>query len=67
MGLGKKSKCLLKKVIKKEYFCSAFRWNSLHLQNTIMDTLVFKILSVVEAVVLVSTLCFFYLCYGGHF
>ncbi|XP_020210416.1 uncharacterized protein LOC109795357 [Cajanus cajan] len=54
----KKSKLWLKKV---------FRWKRLDLQTTIMDTVVFKILSVAEALVLVSTLCFFYLCCGCHF
>ncbi|KAJ1383129.1 hypothetical protein SESBI_43661 [Sesbania bispinosa] len=46
---------------------SSFRWKRLHLHTTIMDTVVFKIVSVVEGVVLVSTLCFFYLCCGCHF
>ncbi|XP_076897224.1 uncharacterized protein LOC143550471 [Bidens hawaiensis] len=32
-----------------------------------MDHVLFKILSVCEAVVLVSTLCFFYLCCGCQF
>ncbi|KAK7276755.1 hypothetical protein RIF29_17901 [Crotalaria pallida] len=75
MGMGKKSsssssrKWWLKKMMKKEYFSSAFRWNKpLHLRaNNIMDTVVFKVVSVVEGVVLVSTLCFFYLCCGCHF
>ncbi|KAI4385084.1 hypothetical protein MLD38_003146 [Melastoma candidum] len=34
---------------------------------SVMDGVVFRILSVVEVVVLVSTLCFFYLCCGCHF
>ncbi|PON31344.1 hypothetical protein TorRG33x02_358000 [Trema orientale] len=36
-------------------------------QLNILDDVVFKILYVVEAVVLVSTLCFFFLCCGCHF
>ncbi|KAK7316696.1 hypothetical protein RJT34_00351 [Clitoria ternatea] len=38
-----------------------------HLHTTIIDTVVFKIASVVEGVVIVSTLCVFYLCCGCHF
>ncbi|OIW16310.1 hypothetical protein TanjilG_19026 [Lupinus angustifolius] len=68
MMMGKKSSSWVKKVMKKEYLSSVFRWkNTLNLQTNIMDTIVFKILSFVEALVLVSTLCFFYLCCGGHF
>ncbi|KAE9614833.1 hypothetical protein Lalb_Chr04g0248851 [Lupinus albus] len=67
MMMGKKSSWV-KKMMKKEYLCSAFKWKkTLHLQTNIMDTIVFKILSFVEALVLVSTLCFFYFCCGGHF
>jgi hypothetical protein len=43
---------------------TAFRWKRLDFQTTVIDGVVFKMLSVVEAVVLVSTLCFFYLCCG---
>nr|KYP52244.1 hypothetical protein KK1_025848 [Cajanus cajan] len=40
----------------------------LHLHaTTIVDTVVFKIVSVVEGVVIVSTLCVFYLCCGCNF
>ncbi|KAI9114646.1 hypothetical protein K1719_014344 [Acacia pycnantha] len=79
MGSGKKTtetatatKAMwLKKVMSKELWrpwrLSSFRWKRMDLQTTIMDTVVFKILSVVEAVVLVSTLCFFFLCCGCHF
>ncbi|KAL6137182.1 hypothetical protein ACLB2K_062476 [Fragaria x ananassa] len=60
----------LKKVISKELwprkFSSVFRWKSVDLRLSIIDDVVFKILSVVEAVVLVSTLCFFFLCCGCH-
>ncbi|CAL0317508.1 unnamed protein product [Lupinus luteus] len=66
MGLlGKKSWFWwLKKVMRKEYL---FRWKPLHVHTTIMDTIVFKILSLLEPLLLLSTLCFFYFCYGGHF
>ncbi|KAF3444994.1 hypothetical protein FNV43_RR14687 [Rhamnella rubrinervis] len=46
---------------------SVFRWKRREFQPNIVDDVVFKILYVVEAVVLVSTLCFFYLCCGCHF
>lgn len=57
----RKSKLWLKKV------SWPFRWKPQKLQTTIVDTVLFKILSLAEAVVLVSTLCFFYLCCGCHF
>jgi hypothetical protein len=69
--MGKKSSMLWLKKVKKEIWpwrFSAFRWKRLdHLQTTFVDTVVFKILSVAEVVVLVSTVCFFYLCCGCHF
>jgi len=69
--MGKKSSMLWLKKMKKEIWpwkFSVFRWKRLdHLQTTFMDTVVFRILSVAEAVVLVSTVCFFYLCCGCHF
>ncbi|XP_030462985.1 uncharacterized protein LOC115682788 [Syzygium oleosum] len=40
---------------------------SLGFQVAVIDGVVFRIVSAVEAVVLVSTLCFFYLCCGCHF
>ncbi|KAJ9159976.1 hypothetical protein P3X46_025421 [Hevea brasiliensis] len=46
---------------------SSFKWKHVDFQLKIIDNLVFKILYVVEAIVLVSTLCFFYLCCGCHF
>lgn len=46
---------------------SAFRCKRLHLHTTIMDNVVFKIVSVVEGVILVSTVCVFYVCCGCHF
>ncbi|XP_061369860.1 uncharacterized protein LOC133312643 [Gastrolobium bilobum] len=62
--MGKKNSWL-KKVRPRSF--SVFRWKRLDLQTTIMDTVVFKIISVAEGVVLVSTLCFFYLCCGCNF
>nr|POE95296.1 hypothetical protein CFP56_05656 [Quercus suber] len=60
----------LKKVMSKELrpgkFFPTFKWKRLDFQMAIVDGVVFKIVSVVEAVVLVSTLCFFYLCCGCH-
>ncbi|KAF8043496.1 hypothetical protein BT93_A1725 [Corymbia citriodora subsp. variegata] len=40
---------------------------SLGFQMAVVDGVVFRIVSVVEGIVLVSTLCFFYLCCGCHF
>ncbi|KAI4308105.1 hypothetical protein L6164_031212 [Bauhinia variegata] len=67
--MGIKKSWSFKKVSKElwPWRFSALRWKRLHLHTTIMDTVVFKILSVVEVVVLVSTLCFFFLCCGCHF
>jgi len=69
--MGKKSSMLWLKKVKNEIWpwrFSVFRWKRLdYLQTTFMDTVVFRILSVAEAVVLVSTVCFFYLCCGCHF
>ncbi|KAF7833503.1 putative transmembrane protein [Senna tora] len=62
---------LKKKMMSKEAWWrispSSFRWKRLDLQTTIVDTVVFKVVSVVEGVVLVSTLCFFFLCCGCQF
>ncbi|XP_010241319.1 PREDICTED: uncharacterized protein LOC104585959 [Nelumbo nucifera] len=46
---------------------SAFRWRRLNFHLFILDDVLFKIISVFEAIILVSTLCFFYLCCGCHF
>ncbi|KAL7592542.1 hypothetical protein Lser_V15G31724 [Lactuca serriola] len=43
------------------------RWKTkFNVHRWFVDRFLFKILSGVEAVVLVSTLCFFYLCCGCH-
>ncbi|GLU22703.1 hypothetical protein SLE2022_387590 [Rubroshorea leprosula] len=44
---------------------SAFKGKRLHL--SFMDDVLFRIVSVFEAIVLVVALCFFYLCCGCHF
>nr|DAD33832.1 TPA_asm: hypothetical protein HUJ06_012683 [Nelumbo nucifera] len=46
---------------------SGFRWKRLDFHLSFFDDVLFKILSVFEAIFLVSTLCFFYLCCGCHF
>ncbi|KAJ0051714.1 hypothetical protein Pint_01403 [Pistacia integerrima] len=46
---------------------NAFKWKRLDFQVKIFDDLVFKVMSVVEAVVLISTVCFFFLCCGCNF
>ncbi|KAF5954828.1 hypothetical protein HYC85_007684 [Camellia sinensis] len=61
------------KKVKKELWpwsLSDFKWKKPHFQLqkiSIVDDLLFRILSVFEAIVLVSTLCFFFLCCGCHF
>ncbi|XP_027369001.1 uncharacterized protein LOC113874916 [Abrus precatorius] len=65
--MEKKNKKKSSTWLKKKWRFSAFRWKRLDFQTTIVDTVVFKILCVAEAVVLVSTLCFFYLCCGCNF
>ncbi|KAK1420302.1 hypothetical protein QVD17_21797 [Tagetes erecta] len=37
-----------------------------NIREWFMDRVIFKFLSFFEAVAMVSTLCFFYLCCGGH-
>ncbi|KAK4782539.1 hypothetical protein SAY86_016641 [Trapa natans] len=62
--MGMKRLALLKKLRKG----AAMRWKKLatSIRVSIFDTVLFKIVSVVEAIALVSTLCFFYLCCGCH-
>ncbi|XP_038684046.1 uncharacterized protein LOC119984253, partial [Tripterygium wilfordii] len=65
--MAKKKAWSLKKSMSKDYlwrllqgrFSGAFKLK-------IVDEVVFKVLYVVEAIVLVSTLCFFFLCCGCH-
>ncbi|KAJ8762026.1 hypothetical protein K2173_006628 [Erythroxylum novogranatense] len=48
------------------FWRSAFKWKRHALQLWLIDDLMFKIVSVLEAIVLVTNLCFFYLCCGCH-
>ncbi|KAI6703458.1 hypothetical protein NL676_012594 [Syzygium grande] len=50
-----------------KFLGSAFRWKRVNIQLSFFDDVVFKLVSVLEAIVLVSTLCFFYLFCGCHF
>ncbi|KAG8634661.1 hypothetical protein MANES_17G067900v8 [Manihot esculenta] len=45
---------------------SAFNWKRIHFQLSFVDDVLFKIVSVFEAIVLVGSLCLFYLCCGCH-
>ncbi|KAL7212613.1 hypothetical protein ACSBR2_015323 [Camellia fascicularis] len=45
---------------------SGFRWKGLNFRHWFVDGFLFKILSVFEAILLLGTLCFFYLCCGCH-
>ncbi|WJX46764.1 hypothetical protein P8452_33530 [Trifolium repens] len=72
-GIGKIRRSFLKK-LKKEtlrlkflWSSSVFKWNRLTLPVSFMEDVVFKVVSAFEAVVLVLTLCFFYLCCGCSF
>ena len=72
MGKKKKTTWSLKKMMSKELWPWRFSWlfrrNPIDFQmfHFLVDNVFFKIVSVVEAIVLVSTLCFFLLCCGGH-
>ncbi|KAK6268510.1 hypothetical protein QUC31_012670 [Theobroma cacao] len=69
---GTKRWVLFKRLIKKEswrwkFLGSAFKWKRLNIQLSFVDDVLFRIASVLEAIFLVATLCFFYLCCGCHF
>jgi hypothetical protein len=74
MSIVGKKRSLLKR-LKKEVLrlkflwqsSSVFRWNRLTLPVSFIEDVVFKVVSAFEAVVLVLTLCFFYLCCGCSF
>ncbi|KEH31381.1 transmembrane protein, putative [Medicago truncatula] len=73
MSIVGKKRSLLKR-LKKEalrlkflWKSSSFKWNTLTLPVSFMEDVVFKVVSAFEAVVLVLTLCFFYLCCGCSF
>ncbi|CAI0475104.1 unnamed protein product [Linum tenue] len=50
-----------------KFLTSVFKWKRVNLQISLVDDVLFKIVSVLEAIVLVATLSFFYLCCGCHF
>ncbi|CAL1410537.1 unnamed protein product [Linum trigynum] len=50
-----------------KFLTSVFKWKRVNLQISLVDDVLFKIASVLEAIVLVATLSFFYLCCGCHF
>ncbi|KAL3741520.1 hypothetical protein ACJRO7_017053 [Eucalyptus globulus] len=50
-----------------KFLGSAFRWKRVNIQLSFFDDVVFKLVSILEAVVLVSSLCFFYVFCGCHF
>ncbi|XP_039054094.1 uncharacterized protein LOC120196342 [Hibiscus syriacus] len=64
---------LFKRLMKKEawrgkFWGSAFKWKRLkNIKLSFIEDVRFKIVSVLEAIYLVATLCFFYLCCGCHF
>nr|KJB57280.1 hypothetical protein B456_009G156500 [Gossypium raimondii] len=66
---GTKRWVLFKRFMTKEAwrwkcFGSAFKWKRLNIKRSFVDNVVFKLVSVLEAIYLVATLCFFYLCCG---
>lgn len=73
-SMGTKGRWTLLKRLRKEaamkwkLLGGAFRWKrvTVNIKVSFFDEVLFKILSVVEAIVLVSTLCFFYVCCGCH-
>ncbi|KAG5235203.1 DUF561 domain-containing [Salix suchowensis] len=50
-----------------KFLGSAFKWKRLNIHISFFDDLIFKLVSVLEAIVLVITVCFFFLCCGCHF
>ncbi|CAN1167247.1 hypothetical protein LINPERPRIM_LOCUS34671 [Linum perenne] len=51
-----------------KFLTSAFKWKRVNnLQISLVDDVLFKVVSALEAVVLVATVSFFYLCCGCHF
>ena len=72
--LGKKRWLLFTRSMRKEswsvrwkYLGSAFKFRPLNLQLSFYDDVVFKIVSVFEAIVLALSIAFFYLCCGCSF
>ncbi|CAN1230643.1 hypothetical protein LINGRAPRIM_LOCUS1483 [Linum grandiflorum] len=58
-------------MMKVKYLSSAFRRKRSDsdrlVRSSLVDDLIFKVVSAVEAVVLVAAVSFFYLCCGCHF
>ncbi|XP_047951747.1 uncharacterized protein LOC125197088 [Salvia hispanica] len=55
---------------RKSKSSTGFRWKrkfNFNLRVWFVDNVLFKIVSIFEAAVLVTKLCFFYLCCGCHF
>ncbi|PRQ20573.1 hypothetical protein RchiOBHm_Chr7g0229651 [Rosa chinensis] len=72
--LGKKRWFLFRRSMRKEswsvrwkYLGSAFKFRPVNLQLSFYDNVVFKIVSVFEAIVLELSIAFFYLCCGCSF
>ncbi|KAF3449907.1 hypothetical protein FNV43_RR05986 [Rhamnella rubrinervis] len=71
--MGKKRWLLFFKRLRKQpawrwkLFGSAFKWKRLNIQVSFVDDVLFKIVSVFEAIVLVINVSFFYLCCGCSF
>ncbi|KAL5577193.1 hypothetical protein UlMin_018892 [Ulmus minor] len=51
----------------KFLFGSAFKWKRVNLKLSFFDDVLFRVVSVFEAIVLVITVGFFYLCCGCNF
>ncbi|XP_050936489.1 uncharacterized protein LOC127144488 [Cucumis melo] len=59
---------LRKESRKMKLLGSGFKWKRLtNFQISFLDNFLFKIVSMLEGVVLGTTLCFFFLCFGCHF
>ncbi|KAF9621355.1 hypothetical protein IFM89_020014 [Coptis chinensis] len=43
-----------------------FGWKRIEFQSKFLDSVLFRIISVLEAIALVAVLCFFFCCCGGH-
>lgn len=52
---------------KLKFYWSSLRWKRVHLPVSFMDDVVFRIVSLFEAIVLVLSACVFYLFFGCHF
>ncbi|KAK8575965.1 hypothetical protein V6N13_032722 [Hibiscus sabdariffa] len=63
MGGGSKRWAVLKKESWRWKYLN-FKWKRLSLRVSFIGDLMFRVASLFEAVYLLSTLCFFYLCCG---